>query len=570
MAMFDVVAEGFRDVRHRFEGKREITEDSIDEALKEIRMAMLEADVNFRITKDFIERVKEKAVGEIIKVKAEGEDETVEVDPGDHFVKICHDELENLLGPADTEIHFAPPRLGPTKIMLVGLQGSGKTTTSAKLAQYLMDREDKDPMLVGADVYRPAAIDQLEVLGERAGVPVHAEEDADPVDVCTDAVERAEQNGQDTVIMDTAGRLAVDDVLMEELEEIIEATEPENIFLVCDAMIGQDAVNTAKEFNSRLEVDGFVLTKLDGDARGGAALSIKEVTGKPIKFIGVGEELDELEEFRPEGLANRILGFGDVMGLMDRFERSLSEEEAREAEEDAMKMLSGDFDFNDFYKQLDQISRMGSMSELMEMMPFGSELPDDAEVDDSQLGMIRAIIQSMTEKERSNPDLLSREPSRVRRIARGSGTDEEQVNQVLQQFNMMRNMMDQFGGGGGGGLLSKIPGFDKLSSLTQMKDMDIGSLFQEMMGGGGPPQGGGGGPIPGMGDADLPPGYSPPGGQNQSGGKSESMSRKKKKRKRRNVEKGRDKGNKKKRKKRRRKKKKKKKKRRKKKDDDDD
>jgi signal recognition particle subunit SRP54 len=569
--MFDVVAKGFRDVRNRFEGKREITEDSIDEALKEIRMAMLEADVNFRITKDFIERVKEKAVGEIIKVKAEGDDETVEVSPGDHFVKICHDELENLLGPADTDIHFSPPRLGPTKIMLVGLQGSGKTTTSAKLAKYLIDREDKDPMLVGADVYRPAAIDQLEVLGERAGVPVHAEEGADPVDVCSDAVERAEEEGHDTVIMDTAGRLAVDDALMEELEEIIEETRPDNIFLVCDAMIGQDAVNTAKEFNSRLEVDGFVLTKLDGDARGGAALSIKEVTGKPIKFIGVGEELDELEEFRPEGLANRILGFGDVMGLMDRFERSLSEEEAREAEEDAMRMLSGDFDFNDFYKQLDQISRMGSMGELMEMMPFGSELPDDAEVDDSQLGMIRAIIQSMTEEERSNPDLLSSEPSRVRRIAQGSGTDEEQVNQVLQQFNMMRNMMDQFGGGGGGGLLSKIPGFDKLSSLTQMKDMDIGSLFQEMMGGGGggmPQQGGGNGPIPGMGDVDLPPGYNPPGGQKQSGGKSESMDRKKKKRKRRNVKKGRDKGKKKKRKKRRRKKKKKKK-RRKKKDDDD-
>ncbi|MFB6352434.1 MAG: signal recognition particle protein, partial [Bradymonadaceae bacterium] len=215
----------------------------------------------------------------------------------------------------------------------------------------------------------------------------------------------------------------VDDVLMEELEEIIETTNPENIFLVADAMIGQDAVNTAKEFNDRLEVDGFIMTKLDGDARGGAALSIKEVTGKPIKFIGVGEQLDDLEEFRPEGLANRILGFGDVMGLMDRFERSLSEEEARQAEEDAMRMLQGDFDFNDFYQQLDQISRMGSMSELMEMMPFfGGGMPDDVDVDDSELGKIRAIIQSMTERERSEPDLLTRQPNRVRRIAKGSGT----------------------------------------------------------------------------------------------------------------------------------------------------
>ncbi len=545
MAMFDVVAKGFRDVRNRFEGKRELTEDNIDDALKDIRMAMLEADVNFKITKGFIERVKEKALGEIVKVQAEGDDEKVEVSPGDHFVKICHDELESLLGPADTEIHFSPPRLGPTKIMLVGLQGSGKTTTSAKLARYLIDREDKAPLLAGADVYRPAAINQLRQLGEQADVPVHAEEDADPVDVCTKAVEKAKNDDRDTVIMDTAGRLAVDDVLMEELEEIIEATQPENIFLVADAMIGQDAVNTAKEFNDRLEVDGFIMTKLDGDARGGAALSIKEVTGKPIKFIGVGEQLDDLEEFRPEGLANRILGFGDVMGLMDRFERSLSEEEARQAEENAMQMLQGDFDFNDFYQQLDQISRMGSMSELMEMMPFfGGGMPDDVDVDDSELTKIRAIIQSMTERERSEPDLLTKQPNRVRRIAKGSGTDQEQVEQVIQQFNMMRNMMDQFSDMGGGGLLSKIPGMDKLNNLSQMKDMDIGEVFGDLMGGGG---GGGdaGGPMPGMGGGggpDLPPGYTPPGGPNQQnqddqGGQSESMNRKKKKRKRRKVNK---------------------------------
>jgi len=542
MAMFDVVAEGFRDVRNRFEGKRELTEDNVDDALKDIRMAMLEADVNFKITKEFIERVKDRALGKVFKVQAEGDEETVEVSPGDHFVKICHDELENLLGPADSEVHFSPPRMGPTKIMLVGLQGSGKTTTAAKLATYLEDTTDKKPMLAGADVYRPAAIDQLEVLGERADVPVHSREDTDPVDICEEAVDIAKDDDRDVVIMDTAGRLAVDDVLMEELEEIIDATNPENIFLVCDAMIGQDAVNTAEEFNERLEVDGFVMTKLDGDARGGAALSIKEVTGKPIKFIGTGEELDDLEEFRPEGLANRILGFGDVMGLMERFERSLSEEEARQAEEDAMRMLSGDFDFNDFYQQLEQISELGSMSELMEMMPFFSGgMPDDVNIDDSELGKIRAIIHSMTDRERTNPDLLTKQPNRVRRIAKGSGTEQERVDQVIQQFNMMRDMMEQFSGGGGGGLLSKIPGMDKLNALSQMKDMNFDEVFGDMMGGAGDAGPGGGGPMPGMGDVDLPPGYTPPGGggdsQKKERGQSESMSKKRKKRKRKKASK---------------------------------
>jgi len=542
MAMFDVVAKGFRDVRNRFEGKRQLTEENVDDALKDIRMAMLEADVNFKITKSFIERVKDRALGKVFKVEAEGDEETVEVSPGDHFIKICHDELENLLGPVDTEIHFSPPRTGPSTIMLVGLQGSGKTTTAAKLATYLRDTTDKKPMLAGADVYRPAAIDQREVLGERAGVPVHSREDTDPVEICEEAVEIAKDDDRDVVIMDTAGRLAVDDVLMDELEGIIEATNPENIFLVCDAMIGQDAVNTAKEFNERLEVDGFVMTKLDGDARGGAALSIKEVTGKPIKFIGTGEELEDLEEFRPEGLANRILGFGDVMGLMERFERSLSEEEARQAEEDAMRMLSGDFDFNDFYQQLDQISQLGSMSELMEMMPFFSGgMPDDANIDDSELGKIRAIIQSMTDRERAHPDLLTKQPNRVRRIAKGSGTEQERVEQVIQQFNMMRDMMEQFSDMGGG-LLSNIPGMDKLNALSQMKDMNFDEVFGDMMGG--DPGGGGGGPMPGMGDVDLPPGYTPGGGspgpqndQKKEGGQSESMSKKRKKRKRKKASK---------------------------------
>ncbi len=536
MAMFDVVAKGFRDVRNRFEGKREITEENIDDALKDIRMAMLEADVNFRIAKKFIKRVKEKAVGEVVKVKAKA-DEKVEVSPGDHFIKICHDELESLLGPVDTSIVYSNPRLGPTKIMMVGLQGSGKTTTTGKLAKYLIDREGKKPLLVGADVYRPAAIEQLRQLAGRIDVPVHAREGADPVDVCKEALKIAEDKDCDVILFDTAGRLAVDDVLMEELEQIIDHTKPENIFLVADAMIGQDAVNTAKEFNSRLEVDGFIMTKLDGDARGGAALSIKEVTGKPIKFIGVGEKLDDLEEFRPEGLANRILGFGDVMGLMDRFERTLSDEEAQRAEKDAMRMLSGEFDFNDFYNQLEQISKMGSMSELMEMMPFfGGGMPDDVQVDDSELGKIRAIIQSMTDKEKTDPDLLTKQPNRVRRISRGSGTEQEKVEQVIQQFNMMRGMMQQFSNMGGG-FLNKIPGFKQLNAMRQMKDMDIGSLMGDLLGGGGGQGQSQGGGLPGMGGMNLPPGYTPPSHHRQAmdGSKSKSMSRNKRKRKRKKT-----------------------------------
>ena len=532
--MFDVVSKGFRDVRLRFEGKREITEENIDEALKDIRMSMLEADVNFRITKQFIKRVKDKALGEIVKVKAKGASGQVDVTPGDHFIRICHDEVEGLMGPVDTNIMFANPRIGPTKIMMVGLQGSGKTTTTAKLARLLMTQHGKKPLLVGADVYRPAAIEQLRVLGRQLDIPVHAVEGGNPVEVTRDAIKIAEETGRDCVIFDTAGRLAVDDVLMDELEQIVGLTKPENIFLVVDAMIGQDAVNTANEFNQRLEIDGFIMTKLDGDARGGAALSIKEVTGKPIKFVGVGEKLEDLEAFRPEGFANRILGFGDVMGLMNKFEKSLSEEDAARAEKDAMRMLSGEFDFNDYYNQLEQISKLGSMNELMEMMPFfGGGIPEGVEIDDNELGKTRAIIQSMTVKERKNPDLLTRQPSRVRRIAKGSGSKIEKVETILQQFNMMRGMMQQFSNFGGG-FLGKIPGFKQLNTMRQAKDMDIGALLGDLMGGADPNALMGGG-IPGLGGMQLPPGYAPPGGKMQftgKGTKSKSVSRALKKRKR--------------------------------------
>ncbi|MEC9399532.1 MAG: signal recognition particle protein, partial [Myxococcota bacterium] len=442
----------------------------------------------------------------------------------------------------DTSIVFQSSRLGPTKIMMVGLQGSGKTTTTGKLAKHLIDVHDKRPLLVGADVYRPAAIEQLRVLGRQLDVPVYAKEGGDPIEVCKEAITCAEQNDCNVILFDTAGRLAVDDTLMTELEQIVEKTKPGNIFLVADAMIGQDAVNTAKEFNDRLEIDGFIMTKLDGDARGGAALSIKEVTGKPIKFIGTGEKLDDLQEFRPEGLANRILGFGDVMELMNRFEKTMSDEDAARAEQDAMRMLSGEFDFNDFYNQLEQISKLGNLRELMELMPFfGGAIPDDLNLDDKELLRIKAIIQSMTHKERTQPDHLTRQPNRLRRIAAGSGQELEKVEQVVQQFNMMRGMMQQFSNMGGG-FLGKLPGFKQLNTMRQLKDMDIGALFGDMMGaqGGGAP-GGPGGPggglmgMPGFGGLNLPPGYTPPGQrmkpQGNGGTKSKSMSRSKRKRK---------------------------------------
>ena len=550
MGMFDVVSKGFRDVRNRFEGKKELSEENINEALQQIRASMLEADVNFLIVKRFLARVKEKALGEVVKLKTgkKGE-QRVEVSAGDHFIKICHDELENLMGPVDTSIVFENPRLGPTKIMMVGLQGAGKTTTTAKLAHHIVTKYDKRPLLVGADVYRPAAIEQLRVLGQQLDIPVYSKEGGDPIEICREAIRFAEKEDRNVILFDTAGRLAVDDTLMSELEQIVDKTKPQNIFLVADAMIGQDAVNTAKEFNERLEIDGFIMTKLDGDARGGAALSIKEVTGKPIKFIGVGEKVEDLEEFRPEGLANRILGFGDVMGLMQRFEKTLNEDEAARAEQDAMRMLSGQFDFNDFYNQLEQISKLGSLKDLMEMMPFANgALPADLNLDDSELMRIRAIIQSMTRKERTEPDVLTRQPTRLRRLAAGSGQTHEKVEQVLQQFNMMRGMMQQFSNMGGG-FLGKLPGFKQLNMMRQMKDMDIGALFGDMMNspgapGASPGPGGGLMGLPGFEGLNLPPGYTPPGARMQGGGlsrgtKSRSMTHTKKKRKRKMAKKAR-------------------------------
>src|SRR5690606_30278066 len=340
--MFETISKGFRSARQRLTGRAELTEDVIDEALKDVRMSLLEADVEFRVVKQFLASVKEEALGEQVKLVAKSGERTMRVRPEDHFVRICHEQLAALMGPVDTSLVEA--KRGPTGIMMVGLQGSGKTTSTGKLARKLQ-KEGKKVLLVACDVYRPAAVRQLQVIGEQLGIPVFAREGGDPVEIAEQATAQAAAEACDFVLYDTAGRLTVDEALMVELDRIKDRVHPANTLLVIDAMIGQDAVNTAKAFDERIDVSGVVLTKLDGDARGGAALSIKAVTGKPIKFLGMGETLDRLEEFRPEGLAGRILGMGDLVGLMQDFQEVVGEEQAAE---DAAKMLGGSCTMDDF------------------------------------------------------------------------------------------------------------------------------------------------------------------------------------------------------------------------------
>src|SRR6266571_4769146 len=413
VAMLDAVTKGFRAAKHKLTGKAELNEANIDDALRDIRVALLEADVELNVAKRFLARVKEKALGEVVSTTAtDKKGRKVQASPGDHFIKICHDELENLMGPVDTSL-----RLGkgdrPAGVMLVGLQGSGKTTTVAKLANLLL-KQGKKPLMVAADIYRPAAVEQLKQLGQKLDIPVFHEENTKPPDMAQHALSYAGQKNRDVVLYDTAGRLAIDEEMMGELEQIKSRVEPDDILLVADAMIGQDAVKTAGEFDRRLSLSGFVLTKLDGDARGGAALSIKEVTGKPIKFLGMGETLDRLEEFRPEGLASRILGFGDIVGLMKDFEQHVDE---KKAEEDAQKLLSGDFTLDDFVSQIRLVRKMGPLGELMEKFPLFGELPEGFQFDETALGKIVAMVDSMTKAERVRPDLLNE--ARVKRVARG-------------------------------------------------------------------------------------------------------------------------------------------------------
>ena len=468
--MLETVSKGFKAAKNKLQGRKEITPEVVDEALRDIRVSLLEADVSFEVVKRFIARVREKAVGEVVDTKVKTEKGVLRVTPQDHFVKICHDELEGLMGPVDTSLRFAD-RGRPTGVMMVGLQGSGKTTTAGKIANRLL-KEGKRPLLVAADVYRPAAVDQLKVLGERLGVPVFHEPGVAPPEMCRHAFDAAQREKANVVVYDTAGRLAIDDELMTELEEIKKAVAPENILLVADAMIGQDAVKTAAEFDRRLAIDGFILTKLDGDARGGAALSIKEVTGKPIKFLGMGEALDRLEEFRPDGLASRILGFGDIVGLVQDFEQHVDQEQA---EEDAQKILSGDFTLEDFVNQIRLVRKMGPLGELMEKFPLFGELPENFQFDDTALTKIVAMVDSMTHVERQRPDVIT--DSRLKRIAKGSGRNEKEVKDLLKQYNSMRGVMKQIGSAPG--LLSRLPGVKQLMQLRKLQGKGMDDVLGE-------------------------------------------------------------------------------------------
>jgi signal recognition particle subunit SRP54 len=499
--VLETVSKGFKAARNKLKGRTEITTEVVDEALRDIRVSLLEADVAFDVVKRFVARVREKAVGEVVDTKVRTQKGTLRVTPQDHFVKICHDELEALMGPVDTSLRDAP-KGRPTGVMVVGLQGSGKTTTAGKIANRFL-KDGKKPLLVAADVYRPAAVEQLQVLGQQLGVPVFHEGGISPPEMCRRALAAAEREKADAVIYDTAGRLAVDDELMAELEEIKKAVAPENILLVADAMIGQDAVKTASEFDRRLALDGFILTKLDGDARGGAALSIKEVTGKPIKFLGMGEALDRLEEFRPEGLASRILGFGDIVGLVKDFEQVVDEETA---EAEAQKILSGDFTLDDFVSQIQLVRKMGPLGELMEKFPLFGELPEGFQFDDKALGKIVAMVHSMTAGERRRPDSIT--DSRLKRIAKGSGRAEKEVKDLLKQYNAMRGVMKQIGSAPG--LLARLPGVKQLMQLRKlqgkgMEDVlgeDAAAVEQALQGGMVPPEA-----ARAMG---LPKGYTPP------------------------------------------------------------
>ncbi|MBK9518005.1 MAG: signal recognition particle protein [Anaeromyxobacter sp.] len=479
--MLETVAKGFKAARNKLKGRTEITSEVVDEALRDIRVSLLEADVAFEVVKRFVARVREKAVGEVVETKVKTAKGKVKVSPQDHFIKICHDELEGLMGPVDTSLTWA--ERGPTGIMMVGLQGSGKTTTAGKLANKLK-KDGKRPMLVAADIYRPAAVEQLKVLGAQLGVPVFHQAGVQPPELCRLALAAAAHEKANVLIYDTAGRLAIDDTLMTELEQIKANVAPHNVLLVVDAMIGQDAVRTAAEFDRRLALDGFILTKLDGDARGGAALSIKEVTGKPIKFLGMGETLDRLEEFRPEGLASRILGFGDVVGLMKDFEQHV---DAEKAEADAEKILSGEFTLQDFVEQIQLVRKMGPLGELMEKFPLFGDLPEGFQFDDQALHKIVAMVGSMTRAEKLRPDSIT--DPRIKRIAKGSGRSEKEVRDLLKQYHAMKSVMKSMGSASG--LLSRLPGMKNLMNLRKLQGKGMedvlgadAAAMEQAMGGG--------------------------------------------------------------------------------------
>ena len=440
--MFNNLSDKLDKAFHVLKGHGSITEINVAETLKEVRRALLDADVNFKIAKNFTNTIKEKAIGQ---------DVLTTLNPSQLMVKIVKDELTELMGGDTVGINL---KGSPTVILMSGLQGSGKTTFSGKLANFLKNKKSKQVLLVGCDVYRPAAINQLKVVGDQVGVEVYAEEgNMNPVEIAENAVKHAKSTGKNVVIIDTAGRLAVDEEMMNEISNIHRAVAPQETLFVVDSMTGQDAVNTAKSFNDVLNFDGVVLTKLDGDTRGGAALSIKSVVNKPIKFIGTGEKMEAIDVFHPDRMAERILGMGDVVSLVERAQEQYDEEEARRIQK---KIAKNQFGFDDFLKQIQQIKKMGNMKDLVGMIPGAGKMMKDVDIDDDAFKGIEAIIHSMTPAERSTPSLIN--ASRKKRIAKGSGTNVQEVNQLMKQFNQMSKMMKMMQGGGGKKMMQMMKG----------------------------------------------------------------------------------------------------------------
>ena len=438
--MFENLSERLERSLKILKGEGRITEVNVAETLKDVRKALLDADVNYKVAKTFTDTVKNKAIGQNVLTS---------LHPSQLMVKIVHDELTTLMGGETAEINYEGH---PAVILMSGLQGSGKTTFSSKLANYLKKKKNRNPLLVACDVYRPAAIDQLKVLGEAIGVPVYSEpESKDPVQIALNAIKEAKAKSYNLVIIDTAGRLAVDEAMMNEIAAIKEAVKPTETLFVVDSMTGQDAVNTAKEFNDRLDFTGVVLTTLDGDTRGGAALSIRTVVTKPIKFIGTGEKMEAIDQFHPNRMADRILGMGDVVSLVERAQEQFDEEEAKKLQR---KLARNQFDFNDFLTQIQQIKKMGNIKDLMAMIPGVGKAIKDMDIDDNAFKGVEAIIQSMTPKERSNPDIIN--TSRKERIARGSGTTMQEVNRLMKQFEQIRKTMKSVAGGKMGNMMSKF------------------------------------------------------------------------------------------------------------------
>lgn len=442
---FESLSDKLQNIFKNLRGKGRLTEEDVKAALKEVKIALLEADVNFKVVKDFVKKVNERAVGQ---------DVMNSLTPGQMVIKIVNEELTNLMGSETTELKLLPDNQ-ITVIMMMGLQGAGKTTTTAKIAGKLKAK-GKRPLLVACDVYRPAAIEQLKINGEKQQVPVFSMGDKQkPLNIAKAAIEHAKKNNNNVVVLDTAGRLHVDEDMMNELVEIRDNIELTQTVLVVDAMTGQDAVNVAKEFNEKIGIDGIIVTKLDGDTRGGAALSIKAITGKPILYIGMGEKLSDLEQFHPDRMASRILGMGDVLSLIEKAEQSIDQDKAKEMEQ---RLKKAQFTFDDYLEYMSQIKNMGGLSSLLSMMPgVGGKINDDMLPDEKQLGKIEAIIYSMTKEERSNPDVIN--PSRKQRIAKGAGVDISQVNKLVKQFEQARKMMKSMPGLMGGKGKKKRGGF---------------------------------------------------------------------------------------------------------------